>query len=129
MCFRGWPPYNAVEMTGKMDVYWGSAGRGPLGSPLTGLDTPQQFIDFVVAGRQFDSFSRRAGFEQRGNGIGRAKLGPVGIDASFDGELERGPALPVLALTGAPRAINSLTTPCRPRHAATCRAVLSLAMP
>src|SRR5881296_1980253 len=54
---------------------------------------PEQFIRFVVACGEFDSRSRRTGFKQGAYGIGRAALGPVGIDASFDGELERCAAL------------------------------------
>jgi hypothetical protein len=56
---------------------------------------PQHLIDFIVASGKFDSFGGRSGFEQRADGFGRAQLGPVGVNASFDGELERGPALPV----------------------------------
>ena len=53
---------------------------------------PQQYVNFVVARGEFDSSCRRAGFEQGTDGIGRAYLCPVRIDASFDGELERGAA-------------------------------------
>ena len=48
----------------------------------------EKIIDSVTASGQVDFRGRCARFQQFANGIGRAPLGPVGINAGFDGELE-----------------------------------------